>query len=484
MRLFFIEWSGKEFGMIDIVAELKRRGHEIVYWSGTEPDKEVDRSQFPGTIFHEYADALFARPAPGVDASVFPPPGAPLIVSFSELESEILTMMNKLFEEMPLNERKTLYYRYLRYWSGVIARLRPEAIIFSSVPHTVYDFVLYSLARRQNIKTVLFEVTRVNARSVVVHDFEKGGSASLRAVLKQNAGRHYTLADLEPDVRAYYETQTALTVHARPKDVVDSLKKFSGFRVLKVKLRSLWTTLTVHKDLSVFLKVLTYLPRRFERNQKTEYMRVAKAPDFSKKFVYVALQYQPECSTSPLGGVFVNQMLMIEILSAALPLGWEIFVKEHPLQWKPRGASYFSYRYRGYYEAIAAVPQVRLVPPDTDSFSLIEKSQCVAVVIGTAGWEALLRGKPALIFGSAWYADCRGVFNVNDMEGVKRAIEAIRAGATVSREEMIDYLYSFGQVTLPGFREEYSRAVSLIPVAENIANHVRFLENALQKEEV
>ncbi|MBI1974780.1 MAG: hypothetical protein HYS57_00280 [Parcubacteria group bacterium] len=211
---------------------------------------------------------------------------------------------------------------------------------------------------------------------------------------------------------------------------------------------------------------------------------MAKAPDFSKKFVYVALQYQPECSTSPLGGVFVNQLLMIETLSAALPSGWEIFVKEHPLQWKPRGVSYFSYRYRGYYEAIVAVPHVRLVSPDTDSFPLIEKSQCVAVVIGTAGWEALLRGKPVLTFGHAWYADCPHVYKVSDADGTKRAFAAVKSGAAVSREDMIDYLYSFGHITLPGFREEYSQDVSPITVAENIENHVRFMEDALQKKEL
>lgn len=483
MRLFFIEWSGKAFGMTEIVLELKRRGHEILYWSGSELRKNIDRREFPGTIFHEYADALQGRPAPGVDTSAFAPPGAPLIVSFAGLESEILTMMNKLFENMPVNERKTLYYHYLQYWSGVLAHYRPDAIIFPDAPHTVYDFVLYSLARRQGIKTILFEISRVNARSLPVSDFERG-SAELRSSLTQNISLRHTLKDLEPDVRGYYEAQTAEHWYVRPKDVAEQLKRFSGLGVLKIKLRSLWTTLTVHKDPTVLLKLLTYLPRKFGPNQKTEYLRVAKAPDFSKRFVYVALQYQPECSTSPLGGVFVNQLLMIETLSHALPKGWELFVKEHPLQWKQRGASYFSYRYRGYYDRIAELPSVRLVPPDTDSALLIERSQCVAVVIGTAGWEALLRGKPVLTFGYAWYADCRGVFQVRDVAGAREAFESIKQGVSVGEKDIIEYLYSFGKITLQGFREEYSQAVSPLNVAENIAHHVRFLEAALRKREL
>lgn len=483
MRLFFIEWSGKEFGMTEIVAGLKRRGHEIAYWTGPELSSEVDFSRFPGTIFHDYKDALFARPAPGVDVSGFTPPGAKLIVSFAELESEVLTMMSKLFENMQVNERKSLYYEYLEYWNGVLELLRPDAIFFSNVPHTVYDFVLYSLARRRKIKTVLFEVTRVNARSIVVNDFEEG-NAPLRAALAGDCGRRHVLSELEPDVRAYYEAQAYLIRHERPKDVADQLKRFSGWSVFRIKLRSFWTTLTVHKDLSVFIKILTYLPRRFGRNQRTEYNSVAAKPDFSKKFIYAALQYQPECSTSPLGGVFVDQLLMLKILSAALPSGWEIFVKEHPLQWKQRGSSYFSYRYRGYYDAVAALPNVRIVPTDSDNTALIDKSQCTAVVIGTAGWEALLRGKPALVFGHAWYSDCKGVFKVRDVEGARLAFEAAQKGAGPSREDMIDYLFCLGKVTLLGFREGYSQAVSPITVEENVANHVRVMEEALRTETI
>ena len=32
---------------------------------------------------------------------------------------------------------------------------------------------------------------------------------------------------------------------------------------------------------------------------------------------------------------------------------------------------------------------------------------------GTAGWEAVVREKPCLLFGSLWYQDCPEVFKID-----------------------------------------------------------------------
>ena len=35
---------------------------------------------------------------------------------------------------------------------------------------------------------------------------------------------------------------------------------------------------------------------------------------------------------------------------------------------------------------------------------------------GTAGWEAVVREKPCLLFGSLWYQDCPEVFKIESMD--------------------------------------------------------------------
>ena len=66
---------------------------------------------------------------------------------------------------------------------------------------------------------------------------------------------------------------------------------------------------------------------------KRTYLSFCDVPNFSKPYIYVPLHYQPEMTTSPLGGIFVNQELMLHMISKAIPEDTEIIIKEHPTQW-------------------------------------------------------------------------------------------------------------------------------------------------------
>ena len=52
------------------------------------------------------------------------------------------------------------------------------------------------------------------------------------------------------------------------------------------------------------------------------------------EFVYFALHFEPERTTNPDGGFFHDQFLAIIHLRKILPEDVNIFVKEHPSQFK------------------------------------------------------------------------------------------------------------------------------------------------------
>lgn len=472
MRLFFVEWSGPE--PVQVARELSKK-HDIVYWSGLDLGKYTDISKLPGTIFHDYADALAGRTAPGVATNDFVYPGEELLAALAETESIVLTMMNKKYEWMDVLERKDLYYKFVWYWQGVLEKYIPDAIIFPIVPHTVYDFVIYALARRRGIKTVMFDFTRVGHRLLVQNDF-KHGSGRLEREMQTANGRHFTLDDLSPDVRRYYEQEAAAAGGDKPLDVQGLIKRYTGFNSLLIKFKGV---LNSFKDLSIFKRGAQYIIKQFTSNLKKEYARFESAANWQEKFIYVPLHYQPECTTSPMGGIFVDQILMIEILSASLPDGWSIYVKEHPFQWLPRGLNYFNYRYRGYYERISKIKNVKLVPIGTSTFTLIKRAQAVATATGTAGWEAVFRGKPALCFGYPWYRHCSGVFKVGDVASCRLAIEKIVSGFLINHQDVIDYLVAFDRASVLGYVEYYGREIATVSEQENITNLVQALSAEL-----
>lgn len=475
MRLFFIGWDGGFQELVDVVLALKNHGHEIVYWTRCEKELLLDESKFPGTIFHDHNDAIAGKPAKGVDTSDFPPPSADLIKHFFETESILMTMMNKKYEWMEVNERKHFYYHLLQYWYGVLNKFKPDTIVFGVIPHTIYDFVLFNLALYLGIKVVSFESLWIHDRILVMSNY-KIGPARLLEEIERNKSKNFTLAELSEDVREYYRKQTDKVSDTTPGYVKMVFSTYSGWNKVALKWRAFWWSV---KD-GIFLEKLLHYFRRSRENMIKEYIDLQVHPDLDKKYVYLALHVQPERTTCPQADIFVDQLLMLEMLSATLPAGWIVYVKEHPTQWVIRGTGYFSYRYKGYYKAMAALKNVKLVPNNFSSYALINKAQAVASAAGTVSWEAILRGKPAFVFGHPWFKHAPGILQVSDTESCRNAFQTIIAGYKADEQKMINYLGCIDRASFAAYTETFGRQISTLTPRENTMNMLEAILTELE----
>ena len=129
--------------------------------------------------------------------------------------------------------------------------------------------------------------------------------------------------------------------------------------------------------------------------------------DLNSNFVYFPLQLQPELTTSALGKEYSDQLLAIEKLSKLLTDDYSIFVKENPKQGGQMRGRLFFHR-------LNRIGNVRFLPSYANTHELIEKSQFVATVTGTVGWEAICKGKNVLVFGIPWYRDLAGVISFRE----------------------------------------------------------------------
>lgn len=580
MRLLVV-WPEKNIETVKMLQTLQKQ-HEVLYWIGYEGS---DLDAPPGCIFHSYRDAILAKPPNGIDDSQFAPPDTDILSQLLDTESVILTMMNSFALYKNADERKHLYYHLIRYWLGVIKKYQPEAIVLAYVPHYIYDYVIFALAKLLGIKTIMFLDTRIPGRTLVMDDFYIG-SSRLFQELKNNQDKNWQLSDLSEDIRSYYLKTSDQNLAKLPPHIRFQKNKYSFFY------RFFYSSKIAEsiQDFSIFRRAVSFLVRSLKKinwqstrvflsyflvlagdNGRKEYRRVQSLPDFSRthlkntfgrdtsqfwaaseattkvypldtprrsdaviarnwlypfglrrffrsasllfgkvatatisssrlaeseksratrleailgmgsKFVYVPLNVQPECSTSPQGGVFVDQILMLETLAAALPDDWLIYVKEHPIQWLRFGAGFSSYKYPGYYKAISKIKNVFIVPVETSSYKLIDQAQAVALVSGAAGWEAVLRGKPAIVFGYPWYKDCPVILRANDVQSCRNAFEKIKSGFKINQQELINYLKSFDNATIRAFRAPSAGEGSGLSLLESMKNITDFLLSELKR---
>lgn len=476
MRILLSQWGDLEHqSLIDVIKRIEERGHKIVYWVSTCEEIPRLKSQFPKTIFHDYRDAMMGVNPKEVDASSFEPPGKELIEKLYKTESLVLTMMNKHHGNFHVSERKHLYYQLLQYWQGVIKQYKPDAVIFPVPPHATYDFIIYSLAKLFGIKTVMFYATEVGDRLISMTDFETGSEVFL-TIERKNSEYDFSLNDLSPDIREYYEKYEK-NEYIKPLSLKIFLKTDRWGDLIFKKIKIIWNGLKSH---SFFPKMFRYLAVRFGQNLKKEYMEAQKSLDLTKKFIYLPLQYQPEMTTSPLGEMFVDQRLMLEILSVSVPDDWEIYVKEHPTQWSRVGVGYTQHRYRGYYTEISKLKNVRIVPIAASTHDLMNMAQVVATNTGTIAREAVLRLRPAIVFGYPWFQHIPGLTKVSDVYSCKQAISEIINGSLPSKQKIINYLACFDKASFHGYLDPFNKKYSRLTEDENVTNLTKELVRMIE----
>lgn len=470
MRIMLMGWANYLPELVGVADKLKADGHQIVFWERSQRAIEIDKSRFPDTIFRDHVYGGRNGVEEYKKNTDFEPLGDDVASNFSDTEVIVLSTLERYYPKKTIQEKRQIYYDLLRYWHGLIKKIKPDVAIFEEVAHHPDTCIAYAVLKYFGIKTVIINFTNLKDRLILSLD-NKYNCPELDLSLKNNLGRDLNLGDLSSEMREILEAGTCLK-----EAPVQTIKRYNeckkkslyGFGSMAARI-AFWSKMFV--SFRIRGMVYKFIKNRIGGNARKEYLKIQKAPDFNAKYVYVALHYQPEANTNVLGGIFVNQINLLEILSASLPAGWKIYVKEHPVQFYSSGIGYNTFRYRGYYQRMALIKGVEIVPIDTDTYKLLEYSQAVATVTGTAAWEAALRLKPALIFGYMWFQNCPGVFRTNNVVACREFFDLIKSeDFKIKKDDLVRYLFSVEEATAQGTIYTLSKSESSIGETANVDN--------------
>jgi hypothetical protein len=315
-----------------------------------------------------------------------------------------------------------------------------ELVLHANIPHEGFDFVLHQVALFLEIPSVLCY------QSLIPNRFWMSGDAAGFGLHSQMPVIHA----LEPS--GYQLPRAWFYMKDSEQDAAYSFRQFAAEVVRRP-----------HRLPPALIRYV--YARQFRRDVKSvSSNRFDGAP-----YVYFPLHLQPELTTSAVGGVYADQLLALEALSARMPEGHLIYVKENPKQTEKQRGPLF-------YKRLRALKNVRVVHLRESSSDLIRGSLSVATITGTAGWEALFHGKPVLVFGSAWYREFPGVTTFTDELNVSEFLRTVPPdeaeivsfldqSLTTAGRGIVDPAYA---QLVPGYTHEQNAR----DVASSLARHV------------
>ncbi|MCD8525935.1 MAG: capsular biosynthesis protein [Alphaproteobacteria bacterium] len=326
----------------------------------------------------------------------------------------------------------------LEYTNAFFDRHKPDALfayVIASGPMLAFALE----AERRGIFFSRLQHTRIEDCTVMDTDikgmlapvwtrFKTGEKPSPEAQQKGAAWlQNFREKNREPDYMALLKTQSKKAMST--KGIILGVAKAAArgllYNVIKkdkpIRASSGWQG---------FRQSITIPYKSWRLSQRDDYARLDDLKN--TPYLYFPLHVDPEASTMLLAPDFTNQISVIEAISKSMPSSLQLFVKEHP--------NMNGRRPNGFYDAIAALPSVRLVDPTITGRDALALSKGVVTITGTAGWEAALLGKPSVILGDAHFRQFDSAEFCPELSHLEEAIITSFHRAPLSDAELARFL--------------------------------------------
>ncbi|MDO8264853.1 MAG: hypothetical protein Q7T34_00605, partial [Candidatus Parcubacteria bacterium] len=325
--------------------------------------------------------------------------------------------------------------------TGMLEEKKPDAVIFSAVG-SMGSLVLYWAAKRMGIKTYVIEHARIKERVLLNDncycDFTEVNDIfnSLQKEERQSKFQEESTAILKefresPHKRVWTES-----------DALPILPRFSRWaeffsRYLKIYIKEeRWKDYLEEGPLS-------YLRNRIQRRLRKWII----SPDIfedskeGEDYAYFPLHQEPEIATLLYAPFFTNQFSVAQTIAKALPVGFRLYVKDHPTM--------TGYRDKSFYEALKNIPNVRLIKSSADSISLVKNAKLITTITGTAGWEGIMLKKPVITFGSTFYNVLSMVGKCGALTQLPQLVKDALDNFQYSDKELINFMSALMESSTP-----------------------------------
>lgn len=416
-------------------------------------------------IRYDFQDFAYCR-YESVDVDSMPPIDEDILEKMGKCENLYLSMQDrleiKIGRKIDYNSRKIHYYNDLRIMNGILETHKVDICIIDYIPHLGFDYVLYELCRVKGIKVV----TQCYGLSVPYITTSRYFLNNIFEPIPQLKGIDWRQEDCEI--------------------LSDRMRAYIDYYIRDKKDITSFVTVKCFEEKSKFKKIVELVGKTIRYEKKTVY-RIAKLKlklyrekrhiskfikgvsyqiNYDEKYFYFPLHYQPECTSLPMGGYYFDQTIIVDMIAALLPKGYRLYVKPHPNQSYLADVSF--------YKKIARHSNVTLVLENKNTYDLIDNSYAVVTITGTAGWEALVRGKPVMMFGYYFYRYAPGVFPVKTLNDCASAIEAIcEKNFKTDVTDIKKFLNKLDSFLVEGYIDSEYEVVFDIDRSKNIRNTVR-----------
>src|SRR3989344_5673462 len=315
--------------------------------------------------------------------------------------------------------------------------------LFISVIGSLGALLLYAIAKKKGIQTIGLDYTRIGDGEILTEDYRTFTWAN-EIFEKLQGGEQVSKKEEEAkrfieEFRAHpspYVVESGVWA-PKPATRLELFGSFSPKKVIKIIRWIIKSHLQyLRKNRSDYTDEIPWYSLWDKFKRKIREIRgfsdLYAKPDFENDFAYFPLHLEPEIGILLYAPFYTNQIQLIGHIARSLPIHYTLYVKEHP--------SMVGFRTRQYYKELIKIPNVKILPPNFSSLSIIIKTKILFTIAGTAGWEATLLKKPVITFGDVFYNKLSFVKRSHDIEGLPQTVLSLLKNFKPDDKELVNYI--------------------------------------------
>lgn len=360
-----------------------------------------------------YDDLLYVQNTNNIDTD--------FLETMRDIQLDCETTMHRCFHDNILS--KYIYYNHLSFFLDIFN-------------HEKIDFVLCS---ETNLGVPSIVIPLGISREKKIHAYTLDPDLSFSLLYRYNNEKFldtHTITSVDLKNKAYvpYNPDKIQWTFSPRKICKNILQKIGGQMLSEFFVCLTHLNFNHYDRLGIKVNYWDKLRSFFKFKKAIRfYHNNAITPDLNRKFIYFSLHVEPEAVILARVGLD-NQLLLIKMLSEAIPQDWVIYVKEHPHQLKinnPEGSYFINnidyYKSIDFYKELVKMKNVRLVDLKVHPKELTIHSQAVASIGGSISTEAWLLKKPAINFcpKQAFGAKLSNSLGVESYQDLQKAIDTL-----------------------------------------------------------
>lgn len=301
-----------------------------------------------------------------------------------------------------------------KFFEEVLEEIKPDYLI---APMTMlhHQHLLYELCMKKGISVIMLSITMIGYRCIL--------SQIPNALDSESINQSVVLENLDfKEIRKFLESfnfSKQVKAFQKQRDSYGLEFAKAGLEFfLKSDNSNMDTHFTYYgrKKSKVLLntsKLLLAKKKRWSFIQKNFHKNIIP----NEKFVYFPLNMEQERNTLIAAPYYTDPLEMIKNIARSLPVGYKLYVKEHPTQ------ASREWRDISLYKEIMKIPTVRLFHPNASLKEIYENCSLVITLGGAPGFEAVCYGKPSIIFSDTDYLSIPSVVRAKNLEELPKLIK-------------------------------------------------------------